>query len=101
MISRAIVYCVVMEVIRTSCPLFAQVGIDINAASVKQLVRLPGMGEKRAAAIIHYRKEHGCFKTKEEIMEVTGIGEKIYDGIKNKISVQVSHHAVSQMTAPQ
>ena len=48
---------------------------------------LPDIGEVRAEEIINYRVQHGGFKKREEIMNVRGIGEGIYEKIKNLIYV--------------
>jgi len=61
--------------------------ININTASVEQLQNLSGVGEKKAQAIIDYRNENGSFETIEEIMKVKGIGQGIFDKIKNSIVV--------------
>jgi competence protein ComEA len=49
---------------------------------------LTGIGEVKAKAIIDYRNENGNFSSTEEIMNVSGIGEKIYEKIKNRITVK-------------
>lgn len=51
--------------------------IDLNTASVADLTRLPGIGEKRAQAIVDYRESSGPFQSVEELTEVKGIGEGI------------------------
>ena len=61
--------------------------ININSASVELLQNLSGIGEKKAQAIIDYRNEHGSFHTIEEIMNVKGIGQGIFDKIQNRIEV--------------
>ena len=61
--------------------------ININTAVSSELQKLPRIGEKVAQRIIDFRKENGKFKTIEEIMKVEGIGEKIFDLIKDKITV--------------
>ena len=61
--------------------------VDINAADAVLLQTLNGIGEKKAALIIAYREENGSFQTIEEIMEVSGIGEKTFEGFKNLITV--------------
>ncbi|TSA27285.1 hypothetical protein D4R71_02380 [bacterium] len=61
--------------------------ININSASIEQLQNLSGIGEKKAQAIIDYRNEQGSFETIEEIMNVKGIGQGIFDKIKNSIEV--------------
>lgn len=60
---------------------------NINVADKAQLMTLNGIGEGRALAIISYREEHGSFSSIEEIKNVSGIGEAIYDRIKNTITV--------------
>ncbi len=56
--------------------------ININTADEFELRKLPGIGEKRAQAIIDYRKIHGDFEKPSDIMRVMGIGKKTYE--KNK-----------------
>ena len=61
--------------------------LNINTASLDELVLLPGIGSTRAADIIYYRQVNGNFKTKEEIMNVPGIGESTYNQIKELIMI--------------
>lgn len=61
--------------------------ININTATEQQLCTLEGIGSATAKKIIAYRTEHGGFAVKEEIMSVSGIGEKKFENIKNKICV--------------
>ena len=61
--------------------------ININTASVDQLVTLSGIGESKAKAIIEYREKNGSFKTIEDIMNVSGIGESSFAKIKDYITV--------------
>ena len=61
--------------------------IDINTASVTDLDRLSCIGESRAMDIIKYREENGNFSRIEDIMNVPGIGEKIFEEIKGQITV--------------
>ncbi len=61
--------------------------ININTASINELQILNGIGEKRAMAIVEYRNENGNFETIEQIIEVDGITEKIFVGIRNEITV--------------
>jgi len=62
--------------------------ININTASLNELILLPGIGEKKAQAIIKYREEVGDFKTKDEINNVKGIGDITYEKMKEKIKVK-------------
>ena len=62
--------------------------ININTASAEELEEnLPRVGDVIAARIIDYREYHGGFKSIDEIMEVSGIGDKIFEEIKDKICV--------------
>lgn len=61
--------------------------ININTATLEELETLPSIGEVRAQAIIAYREEHGGFRTTDELMEVSGIGEKIFADIAPHITV--------------
>ncbi|NSL50262.1 helix-hairpin-helix domain-containing protein [Bacillus sp. P2(2020)] len=62
--------------------------IDINRATKEELEQLPGIGPSKAASIISYREENGFFKTIEELINVTGIGEKSFALIKDHIKVR-------------
>lgn len=61
--------------------------ISINKASKEELMTLNGIGASKAEAIIQYRLENGNFKTIEDIMNVSGIGESAFEKIKNSITV--------------
>lgn len=62
--------------------------VNINTADVAQLCTLPGIGESRAADIIAYREAHGGFAVCEDIMQVPGIKESVYNKISGKIAVK-------------
>ncbi len=61
--------------------------VSINIASEEELISLPGIGSSKALAIIEYRKNNGLFTTIEDIKKVTGIGDLLYDQIKNYITI--------------
>lgn len=61
--------------------------ININTSSQTQLEELPGVGPSRAKAILDYRSSEGPFASKEELMNVTGIGEKTFETLKDLISI--------------
>lgn len=61
--------------------------ININTASKKELMNLPGIGESKANAIISYRNKNGNFKNISDIKNVSGIGSGIYEKFKNNICV--------------
>lgn len=61
--------------------------VDINTAGIEELMKLEGIGEKRAADIISYRETMGGFNSIEELMNVSGIKEAVFNRIKDKIYV--------------
>ena len=63
------------------------VKININTANLNELMELDGIGELTAKKIINYRNGHS-FKKTEDIMNVSGIGKKKFEAIKNYITVE-------------
>ncbi|MBC7263093.1 MAG: helix-hairpin-helix domain-containing protein [Chloroflexi bacterium] len=61
--------------------------VDINRATAAELETLPGIGPALAERIIVYRQTHGPFTRIEDIQEVSGIGEKTFEKIKDLICV--------------
>ena len=61
--------------------------ISLNTASVNELTTLPGIGESKAKSIIEYREKEGLFDSIEDIMKVSGIGEALFEKIKDNITV--------------
>lgn len=61
--------------------------LNINYASKEELMSLSGIGEARALAIIQYREQHGSFKSIEEIMNISGIKDSVFNNIKDYITV--------------
>jgi len=61
--------------------------IDINTASVEELVTLHRIGAVKAQAIVDYRKTHGRFTKIEDITKVKGIGNKTFETIKENIFI--------------
>ena len=61
--------------------------LNINKASKEDLMTLNGIGETRAEAIIAYRDSHGLFNSVDEIMNVSGIKEGVYNNIKDYITL--------------
>ena len=65
----------------------AQGKININKATAEELTSLSGIGEAKALAIIEYRETNGAFRETADIMKVSGIGEALYNKIKDDIDV--------------
>jgi competence protein ComEA len=61
--------------------------VNINTAAASELETLPRIGPKVAQRIVDFRTKNGAFKKAEDIMKVQGIGEKVYEGIKDLITV--------------
>jgi len=61
--------------------------VNLNTATSSQLETLNGVGPSTAAKIISYRDKYGGFKKIEELMEVSGIGEKTFEKLKDSITV--------------
>jgi len=61
--------------------------ININKASLEELLTLTGIGESKAKSIIEYRDTNGNFKDINELKNVSGIGDALFEKIKDKISV--------------
>ncbi len=62
--------------------------VNLNKASEAELQTLTGVGPAKATAIIEYRNQNGGFKKVEEIMEISGIGEKTFEKFKDQITVR-------------
>lgn len=61
--------------------------ININLATQSQLETLPGIGSVKARGIIKYREENGYFSSIEDLLKVSGIGEKTLEGIRELITI--------------
>lgn len=85
---RKFITSVVLAVGLLSSPFLLADRVNLNKADAATLQEnLKGVGEKKAEAIVAYRKEHGDFKTLDEIKEVKGIGEGIFKKIKTDLSL--------------
>ncbi len=61
--------------------------LDINRATLEQLDQLPGIGAKKAQLIIDYREANKGFRAVEELLNISGIGEQTYSGLKRYVCV--------------
>ena len=61
--------------------------VDLNTAGVDELTTLPGIGESLAKRIIDYRNAHGPFESPEALMEVSGIGKKKLEELRDYVTV--------------
>ena len=62
--------------------------VNINTATAEELDVLPGIGPALAGRVIAYREEHGPFTEVEELLEVSGIGEVVLDGLRDQIVLE-------------
>jgi competence protein ComEA len=61
--------------------------VNVNQASADELARLPRVGPSLAGKIVAHRQQHGPFKRAEDLMEVKGIGEKMFALLKPYLAV--------------
>lgn len=74
--------------------------VDINRASVEELMSLPGVGPAKAKAIVEHRQT-APFKKTEELLEVRGIGDSIYADLRDRITVsEAEDTSEGEGTAP-
>jgi len=60
--------------------------VNINAASADELARLPGIGPAKARAIVEHRATEP-FRTPDDLRKVKGIGDKLYEQVKDHVTV--------------
>lgn len=65
----------------------AEPPLDLNSAPMVELLRLPGIGPKRAEDIIRYRLTHG-FRRREDLLRIKGIGQRTYLKLKPLVEVR-------------
>lgn len=61
--------------------------LDINTATAEKLEELTGIGPALARAIVDYRAEHGPFRSVDELLAVSGIGEAKLGGFRDEVTV--------------
>ena len=62
--------------------------LDLNSATIEELESLPGIGSKKAAAIVDYRETNGPFRMIDDLVLVNGIGEGILGSIRHLVQVR-------------
>jgi competence protein ComEA len=61
--------------------------ININTAQAAELMNIPGIGAKKAQAVIEYRNQNGPFKKVTDLVKVKGIGTKMFEKMKPHIEL--------------
>ncbi len=87
---KAVVYCLVLGfVLVMALPLNAQESgkLNVNEATVEQLAEIKFIGTAIAERIVEYRTEAGPFGELEDLMNVKGIGPKVFDKIKDQLTI--------------
>jgi len=72
------------------------VKVNINIATVEELTSLKGIGSVIAEKVVEYRKHNGPFTTCEDIMKISGIGEKIFKNNKDMITVELQAYSEAE-----
>jgi competence protein ComEA len=90
LMKKAMVWLLVLGLLASfnASAIAAQAGkIDINKASAEELTQLQKVGPTTAERIVAYRKANGPFKSPDDLMQVKGVGEKILELNKDRITV--------------
>lgn len=61
--------------------------VNINTATKEQLCQITGIGDKKADLILQYRQQHGQFKSVDELKQVSGFGDKSVEKIRDQLAV--------------
>ena len=61
--------------------------ININTATVSDFDKLPGIGASKAESIVQYREKNGPFEKIEDLKEISGIGDALFEKIKDYITI--------------
>ncbi|HKL74641.1 MAG TPA: helix-hairpin-helix domain-containing protein [Halanaerobiales bacterium] len=61
--------------------------ININKATIEDLMKIKGIGKSKAENIVEYRKKNGFLKSKEQLKKVKGIGNSIFKKVSDKIRI--------------
>ena len=69
---------------------FVHAEVNVNTATIQQLMELDNIGSVKATAIVEYRNEHGHFRNVDDLLKVSGIGLAILEANRNKLTVGIS-----------
>ena len=87
-IIKIAMYIVLINLLVAPAFLMAAEKINLNTATLEELMTLDRIGPKYAQRIIDYRETYGPFEKIEDIMKVKGIGQKTFEANKDKITVE-------------
>ena len=74
-LGRAVLLALAFGLVQPALAVESRGVVNVNTAGIEELMRLPGVGETRAKAIVALRKERGGFKRVDELLDVRGIGD--------------------------
>ena len=74
--------------------------VNINTADAAQLSNLPRVGAKLAQRIVDYRKEHGPFQKTTDLMQVKGVGDKMFERLSPYLAVDGKTTLSSKVSSP-
>jgi competence ComEA-like helix-hairpin-helix protein len=74
--------------------------VNINSADAAQLSYLPRVGAKLAQRIIDYRKDHGSFAKTSDLMQVKGVGDKMFESLSPYLSVEGKTTLAAKVSSP-
>jgi competence protein ComEA len=93
-LAAALLLAAALPALAAKRPLGPNERIDLNRAGVTELMKLPGVGEKRAQAIVAQRAK-GAFRKPEDVLAVKGLGPKWFTRVKANVTVGAQPAAVS------